>query len=148
MKLIDIMRSNEYKKILTTSFDMGDQITFTDYFPPDYFEILRTLVDTDTIYDNAFTSIKIAQNAEFCFVLEDKYIGVFQNKYIISFNKGPAGFDFIGDNISNWIDHFWHSSVDDNVDFKLKCYQQFNTPITKYDEWDTSYVPLIEALFK
>lgn len=148
MKFIEIMRSDEYKEILTTSFDMGDQLIFTDSFPPDYIDILRTLVGEETIYDNAFTSIKIAENAEFCFIFEDRHIGVFQDKYIISFDKGPASFDFIGDNISNWIDHFGPSSFDENEAFKIKCYQHFNTPISVFDPYSIEIEKEIYSLFK
>lgn len=147
MKIIDIMRSEKYKNILIDFF--SDSIVFDDEFPNSYFDILKDLKIEETLDDDAFKAIKIAQHTEFCFVLDDRQVGIFQNQYIVAFNAGVAAFDFIGDTISNWIDYFGSSSDTSESDaFKLLCHQKFNTPITIYDKWDDSYIPLIEELFK
>lgn len=147
MKIYEIMRSKQYKKILINFFQ--DDIKFINKFPSNYFDSLKDLCESNDLEDNAFKAIKIAQHTEFCFVLDDREVGVFCNKYIVAFNAGVAGFDFIGDNISNWLDYFGsESDTSESDSFKLLCHQEFNTPIIKYDRWDTSHFKLIESILK
>lgn len=147
MKILQAMKSSEYKELLVYFF--GEDIVLIDNFPEYYLEELKKLSQSESLEDDAFKAIKIAQHTEFCFVLDDRQVGIFQNQYIVAFNAGVASFDFIGDTISNWIDYFGSSSDTSEADaFKLLCHQKFNTPITTYDKWDDSYIPLIEELFK
>lgn len=147
MKPLKMMRSPEYKELLIYFF--GEDIVLIEEFPEDYLEMLNNLSQEKTIEDDAFIAIKIANNTKFCFVLDDRQVGIFHDQYIVAFNAGVAGFDFIGDSISNWIDYFGPSSNNSESDsFKLLCHKKFNTPITMYDRWDNSHESLIKNLFE
>lgn len=142
-----MMTSPEYKELLIYLF--GDDIVFIDDFTDGYLKILHELTQEETFEDDACKAIKIANNTKFCFVLDDREVGIFQDKYIVAFNAGVAGFDFIGDTLSNWIDYFGPNSNNSEGDsFKLLCHQKFNTPITMYDRWDNSCERIIKDLFE
>jgi len=145
MKIYEIMNSIQYKKLLIDFFK--NDIVLINKFPDDYFDILKDLCQSEDINDESFKAIKIAEHTSFCFTLDDRQVGVFCDQYIVAFNAGISGFDFIGDNISNWLDYFG-SDIDTSESdaFKLLCCQKFKTPITTYDRWDTSHLKLVERI--
>jgi len=144
MRTIDIMRSELYKNLLLQSFDFGEKIIFNNIFPDDVLNDIQSLIASETIEDYAFKTLKIYDYVEFCIIFDDRYIGVFNNKYIICFDEHTLDFEFIGDTVSNWIEHFAKHSYEKEINnFKLKCHEQFNIPVTDYDVWDRA--PLLEV---
>lgn len=145
MKIYETINSIQYKELLIDFFQ--NDIVLINKFSDDYLGELNDLCKSEDIYDELFKAIRIAEHTRFCFILDERQVGVFCDQYIVAFNAGISGFDFIGDNVSNWLDYFGSATDTSESDaFKLLCYQNFKTPITTYDRWDTSHLKLVESI--
>lgn len=149
LTIVDILKSDEYKKLLIQSFEYGKIIKFGDFFSKKNIKPLEKMIKSQDVNDRAYRIIKIYENVEFCMNINDKFIGVFNNKYIVLFDEGNLDFEFIGDTVSNWVQFAGSEIYKKEIkSFQLLCYQQFNTPITVFDPYNNDIEKEIYSLFK
>jgi len=147
--IVDILKSDEYKKLLIKSFDYGNIIKFGNFFSKKNIKLLEKMIKSQNVNDRAYRIIKIYEYVEFCMNINNKFIGVFNNKYIVLFDEGNLDFEFIGDTVSNWVQFAGSEIYKKEIEsFQLLCYQKFHTPITVFDPYNHDIEKEIYSLFK
>lgn len=146
--IIDILKTKEYKELLTKSFDYGQFIKFGNFFLEKNLKLIKKKIKSKDHNDAAYNTIKIYENVEFCMSIDDKCIGVLNNKYIVLFDDGYLDFEFIGDTVSNWVRFEGSETYRTEIDaFQILCNQKFNTPITIFDPLNPNIEKEIKSLY-
>jgi len=146
--IIDILKSKEYKELLIKSFDYGQLIKFGNFFSEKNLKLIKKKIKSKTQDDAAYNTIKIYKNVEFCMSIDDKCIGVFNNKYIVLFDDAYLDFEFIGDTVSNWVRFAGSETYMSEIDaFQILCNQKFNTPITVFNPLNSTIEKDVKSLY-
>lgn len=147
--IIDILKSKDYEELLIKSFDYGQFIKFGNLFSEKTLKLIKKKIKSKEYPDAVYNTIKIYENVEFFMSIDEKCIGVFNNKYIVLFDDGYLDFEFIGDTVSNWVRFAGSETYKDEINaFQILCNQKFNTPITVFDPLNTDIEKEIKSLYK
>lgn len=146
-----IIKSNKYKETLSYCLKINEN----NLKLPDYTDINQTLFklisydeNGSVIFDDRSLNYGILLKTEFIFYLDDLYIGVFDNKYFVSFNESDLSFDFIGDNESNWLEEAFGWSFRFSDIFMKECFKEFGIPIKKFNPYSISKNFVISLSYK
>lgn len=132
----EIIKSQKYKKILCNCININEKKIKL----PNYSDIRDILLER-VIYNNKGEVILnefsidygIFLKTEFIFFIDDVFIGIFDNKYIVSMNESDLSFIFSGTTESNWLEESFGWGFRFSDLFMQKCLKEFEIPIKKFD---------------
>lgn len=132
----EIIKSQKYKKILCECLETNeDNIKLPDisYIEQTLFKLLDFNSNGELIFNSNSIDYGILLKTEFIFFIDNVFIGIFDNKYIVSMREADLSFYFVGDTESNWLeDAFgWGHQCSDL--FMEECFKEFGIPIKKFD---------------
>ena len=125
---INIIKSKKYKNILCRCLKVSEELLEL----PDYSDIPDLLFEDFVVHNDIDYSIFL--KTEFIFFIDGVFIGVFDNKYIVSMRESDLSFEIVGDTESNWIEAAfgWGFQLSDL--FMAECFKEFGIPIKKFNE--------------
>ncbi len=136
---INIIKSDKYKEILCECLNINEKKIKS----PNYLDIIdiKEILFERVLYDKEFNVILnefsidygIFLKTEFIFFIDEVFIGVFDNKYIVSMRESDISFIFSGTNESNWLEESFSWGHNFSDLFMLECFKVFGIPIKKFD---------------
>ena len=104
---VKIIKSDKYKKILCECLETNeDNIKLPDisYIEQTLFKLLDFNSNGELIFNSNSIDYGILLKTEFIFFIDNVFIGIFDNKYIVSMREADLSFYFVGDTESNWLE--------------------------------------------
>ncbi len=125
---INIIKSKKYKNILCRFLKVSEELLEL----PDYSDIPDLLFEDFVVHNDIDYSIFL--KTEFIFFIDGVFIGVFDNKYIVSMRESDLSFEIVGDTESNWIESAFGWGFQFSDLFMAECFKEFGIPIKKFNE--------------
>lgn len=136
---IDILKDKNYTNLLIEIFDMASCFEICTKLPKNLEEEFLSFHSKDlknyNLLDAHFEVMETYKNISWLYIIDGIHIGVFKEKYMVSFNESELDFEFNGDSESNWIEHNFGWAVKDTPKFQEECFKRFGVPITTYDPY-------------
>lgn len=133
---IDIIKSKKYKEILCRCLNINEKKLII----PDYSDISSIISERihynkegQVIFNEFSIDYGILLKTELIFFIDDVFIGVFDNKYIVSMKESDLSFIFAGDTESNWLEESFGWGYRFSNDFMNECFKNFGIPIKNFD---------------
>ena len=133
---IDIIKSKKYKEILCRCLNINEK----NLILPDYSDISSIIFERIhynkeglVIFNEFSIDYGILLKTELIFFIDDVFICVFDNKYIVSMKESDFSFIFSGDTESNWLEESFGWGYRFSNDFMNECFKNFGTPIKNFD---------------
>jgi len=132
----EIIKSQKYKEILCKFLNINyEKIKLSDYSDIKDILLERVVYDNkgEVILNEFSIDYGIFLKTEFIFFIDDVFIGIFDNKYIVSMNESDLSFIFSGTTESNWLEESFGWGFRFFDLFMQECLKEFGTPIKKFD---------------
>lgn len=147
----NIIKEKKYNELLCSTFKIPlNSTTLIPYnFKNDLFNIIDYDDNKKIIVNDFSINYGIYLKTEFIFYLDDLFIGIYDNKYVVSFDESELSFNFVGDNESNWMENSYGWAKSNSMKFKTLCHENFGTPINNfYPEKAFSFEEIMKMSYK
>ena len=130
----NIIKERKYNELLCSTFNIPlDSTKIIPYnFKTDLFDMIDYDDNKKIIINDFSVNYGIYLKTDFIFYLDNLFIGIYDSKYIVSFDESDLSFSFVGDNESNWIENSYGWAKKYSLDFKKLCYEHFGIPINQF----------------
>src|SRR5690606_1209598 len=96
----ELMKNKEYQELLIQTFNIEDCFEGNVVFTEEWIKFFKENSDPNASaddFDLYRDDLEIFERIEFLFMIDNQIIGIYNNKYVVSFHEGNCIFTFGGD---------------------------------------------------
>lgn len=139
---IVLLQSDDYKRLLIETFGLSgcfyscsslNSVLENEFLNFYLLEIKNSSnVERIKVFNEMIESYRAIS---WLYIIDDVYIGVYKNQYMVSYNESELDFEYNGNTESNWMPHTFGWAVEANLAFQQRCLELFNIPISTFDPY-------------